>query len=86
MLVEFLSCHFPYDLKLLLLLKSNNSLLDLIVPRLLVVLPTFFHCLPDLVEPANDVLCNFELKFVYVLVLNIFYGCPDEVLVHALTE
>lgn len=86
MLVEFLPGDLSYDLELLLLLELEDPLLYLVVPRLLVVLPALLHCLPNLLEPADDVLGNLQLQLVYVLVLDVLYGCPDKVLVHALTQ
>jgi hypothetical protein len=85
-LLQLLSCHFSDDLELLLLLELYNPLFDLVVARLLVELPALLHCLADLVESADDVLRYFELEFVDVLILDVFDGCPDEVLVHTFAE
>lgn len=86
MLAKLLPRHLSDYLEFLLFLKMHDSLLDLIIPRLLVVLSALLHCLSDLVEPTNDILSNFKLKLVDILVLNVLYGCPYEVLVHALAQ
>lgn len=84
--VEFFPGDFPDDFELLLFLEVEDALLDLIVPGLLVVFPALLDCLPDLVEAADDVLCDFEFQLVDVLVLDVLDGRPDELLVHALAQ
>lgn len=49
------------DLHLLFLFKLHNPLLDNLVFILFVALPAIPYCFPDLVEPADDILCYLQL-------------------------
>lgn len=86
MFSQFFSCHLSDDLKLLLLLKLNYPFLDLIILGLFVHLSALLYCLPNLIEPTDDILRDFELQLVYVLILHVFDSRTDEVLIHALAE
>lgn len=85
-LLELFPCHLPDYLKLLPLLKLHNALLDLIVLGLLVQFPAFLDRPPDLVEPADDILSDLQFQLIDVLILHVFDGGPDEVLIDALAE
>jgi hypothetical protein len=75
----------PRDLsryfQLPLLLKLDYSFFNLIIFVLLVMLPAFPHRLPDLVEPTDNILSNFEFKAIDVLVIDVFDCVSDKLLV-----
>lgn len=86
MLLQFFPSHLPNDLKLLPLLKLHNAFFDLVILGLFMHLSTFLDCLSDLVEPADDIFCDFQLQLVDVFILHVFYGCTDEVFIDAFAE
>jgi hypothetical protein len=67
-------------------LELYDSLLDLVVAGLLVVLPTLPHCPADLVEPADDVLGYLQLQLIDILIIDILDRIPNKILIDAFTE
>lgn len=91
MFIEFMFFQlFPgnlsYDFKLFLLLELNNPLFDLVISDLLVYFSTFLDCLADLIESADDILCDFELKFIDIFVLDVFDSASNEIFVNTLAK
>lgn len=67
-------------------LELYDSLLDLVVAGLLVVLTTLPYCPADLVEPTDDVLGYLQLQLIYILIIDIIDRIPYKILIDAFTE
>lgn len=67
-------------------LELYDSLFDLAVAALLVVLTTLPYCSADLVEPTDNVLGDLQLQLVYIFIIDVFNSTSNEILINTLTK